>query len=236
MIMNAVITGDLIHFTNIPEKEKVGLLDFIERALSTWSDDFDMEYEIYRGDSFQCYLNSPHYALRLALIIKTYIKSLNPLEEGHILRPTLGKRKMLFTLLGFDTRVSVGIGEKNYKNERLATSNGDAFILSGRNLDELKSTKQSIGISSSDNNDGELSSAIEMLDFILSRSTALQCEVVYLKLLGYNETEIANRLDINQSAVNQRSTSAGWNAIRTFVERFEKLYPLYDEPRIGSSA
>lgn len=227
--MNAVITGDLVHFTNFPEADKLLLLDLIDGSLRTWSKDYEMEYEIYRGDSFQCYLRSPHFSLRLAIIIKTYIKSLNQTEEGHISRASYGKRKMFFTLLEFDTRVSVGIGGNNSKQAKLATSNGDAFILSGRNLDELKNSKHTIGLATADENSEELSSAIILLDFIIAKTTALQCQVIYLKLLGYNETEIANQLDINQSAVNQRSTSAGWNAINTFVERFEKLYPLLHE-------
>jgi predicted transcriptional regulator len=54
--------------------------------------------------------------------------------------------------------------------------------------------------------------------------TALQSEVILWKLSGYTENYIAKQLGINQSAVNQRANSAGWNAINTLVQRFEKLY------------
>jgi hypothetical protein len=69
-----------------------------------------------------------------------------------------------------------------------------------------------------------LQTEMVLLDYIVSRMTALQSEVVCWKLLGYTETDIANELNINQSAVNQRSNAAGWNAINTMVQRFETIY------------
>jgi hypothetical protein len=223
--MNAVITGDLVHFTELVKEDKLQLLNDINASLKQWAKDYDMEYEFYRGDSFQCFLEHPHESLRLALIIKAYIKSLNNLEEGSVYRPATGKRTVLFTLMEFDSRISLGIADNNFRSESLATSNGDAFVLSGRNLDHLKDTKYKIGIATNDRNARELETGGVLIDHIISRATALQCEVIYLKLLGYNETDISKQLNVNQSAVNQRSTAAGWNAIHTFVERFEELYP-----------
>jgi hypothetical protein len=52
----------------------------------------------------------------------------------------------------------------------------------------------------------------------------LQCEVINLKLLEYTEIEIARKLKINQSAVNQRSIAGNWGAIHSAVKRFAKIY------------
>lgn len=227
--MNAVITGDLVHFTELLKEDKLQLLGNINLSLKQWAKDFEMEYEFYRGDSFQCFLEHPHYSLRLALIIKAYIKSLNNLEEGSVDRPTTGKKTVVFTLMEFDSRISLGIAGNNFRTESLAMSNGDAFVLSGHNLDRLKDSRYKIGIDTDDQNKRELETGAVLLDHIMSRATAFQSEVIYLKLLGYNETEISKKLEVNQSAINQRSTAAGWNAIHTFVERFEELYPLYYE-------
>ena len=62
------------------------------------------------------------------------------------------------------------------------------------------------------------------LDAILSKATALQCEVINLKLLRNTELEIAEILGVRQSAVNQRSSAGGWNAIAAGVNRFRKIY------------
>lgn len=229
ILMNAVITGDLVHFTELNKDRKLSLLNDINISLKQWAKDYKMQYEFYRGDSFQCFLEHPHESLRLAVIIMAYIKSLNTFEVGSVDRPSKGKKSIPFTLNEFDSRISLGIAGNNFRSDSLAISNGDAFVLSGHNLDLLKDTKYKIKISTSDQNNRELETGAVLLDHIISRATALQCEVICLKLLGYNETEISKRLEVNQSAVNQRSTAAGWNAIHTFVERFEELYPLSNE-------
>ena len=62
----------------------------------------------------------------------------------------------------------------------------------------------------------------ELLDTLLSKATARQSEVLYLKLLNQQEDKIAKTLGIGQSAVNRHSTSVGWNAIETAVVDFSK--------------
>ncbi len=222
--MKAVITGDIIHSTKLTSDDKRMLINEIEAGLKQWSKDFEMKYEIFRGDSFQCLLDNVMSALRLTLIIKSYIKSLNPSEKGETIRESGKKTSMLFPVWEFDARIAIGIGEVQFLDTSLGKSDGSAFVLSGHTLDDLKNKKQSIGIATIDNYQEELQTEIVLLDLIISRMTALQSEVVSLKLLGYNETEIANQLGVNQSAVNQRSNGAGWNAINNMVQRFENIY------------
>ncbi len=222
--MKAVITGDVIHSTKMSQEDKKILIESIDTTLKTWSKDYRLEYEIYRGDSFQCLLHEKSDALRVALLIKTYIKSLNPSESGEIKKNSGSNIPMVFPIWKFDVRMAIGIGTIDTPASSLGKSNGRAFILSGHTLDELKNRKQTFGIATQDSHHNEFQTEMTLLDFILSRITAMQSEVICRKLLGYTETEIADALKINQSAVNQRSNSAGWNAINTFVQRFENLY------------
>lgn len=62
---------------------------------------------------------------------------------------------------------------------------------------------------------------LALLDVLLSKATSRQCEVLYLKLMNNQEDEIAKQLGIGQSAVNQHSTSVGWNAIEEAVNYFK---------------
>jgi hypothetical protein len=124
----------------------------------------------------------------------------------------------------FDTRIAVGIGESEEESESLGKANGEAFLLSGRTLDNLKGSKQSIGIASNDTYQMELETECTLVDCIIGRNSALQCEVINLKLLEYTEIEIAKKLGIAQSAVNQRSNNGGWNAIHAMVQRYETIY------------
>jgi DNA-directed RNA polymerase specialized sigma24 family protein len=61
---------------------------------------------------------------------------------------------------------------------------------------------------------------LALLDVLIAKSTARQCEVIYLKLLGHNEEEISQTLGITQATVNQHSRSGGWNAVQKAVDRF----------------
>jgi len=130
----------------------------------------------------------------------------------------------IFSTNMIDARISIGIGTVDLEMKSVTTSDGIAFNISGMNLDKIKSTRQSMIIGSDDEYSAELETEIILLDNIISKATALQCEVIYLKLLGYTEIEIARFLKIKQSAVNQRSNSTGWNAIETSIKRFETIY------------
>ena len=64
---------------------------------------------------------------------------------------------------------------------------------------------------------------VGLLDTLLRNATSRQNEILYYRLLGKNEKEIAGMLDIKQSAVNQRSNSAGWKAVESALNYYEKL-------------
>jgi len=186
-----------------------------------------MRSELFRGDSFQCIINDPANALRAALVIKTYIRSLNTGE----LYSSAGKginaqksRSVFYNHYVIDARMAIGIGNTERTNRKIATSHGEAFTLSGHLLDSIYKTKKTLAIISNDQYKDELETEAILLDAILSKTSALQCSVLNLKLLSHTEEEIAQKLKVGQSAVNQRSTGGSWNAINAMVERFEKIY------------
>ena len=225
-MIKAVITGDIIDSGKLKPEEKEFLTNSLRKRLKVWDAEFNMKSELYRGDSFQCLLNNPTDVARVALLIKTFIKCLNPSKQFDLYegKNPQNKASTIPTNVLIDSRISIGIGEVDLEMKSVATSDGIAFNLSGTKLDKIKGTKQSFAISSDDTFHEELETEAVLLDNILSRATALQCEVINLKLLGYTEIKIANMLKIKQSAVNQRSNGSGWNAIEVFVNRFETVY------------
>lgn len=212
----AIITGDIILSTQMSAEKREWLLWHLQNALAQWDSDYKSRSEIFRGDSFQCYIPNTSEALSYMVLIKSYIRSLSYSK--------VNKSKMNSLESDFDVRVALGIGAKGKLNKRLAISSGKAFELSGLLLDSLKYKKQSFAIITDDPYQEELQTESLLLDHILSHTTTLQCEVVVLKLLGYTEIEISERLNIGQSAVNQRSNSAGWPAIDVMLKRFESIY------------
>ncbi len=223
--MKAVITGDIIQSTRLPATHREALVKSIQQGLKTWEKDFQCRSEFFRGDSFQCYLPHPHHALRLMLLLKTYIRSLNPSNAFTLTAKENPARSSSIILPSavIDARMALGIGEA-LAGKKLVTSGGMAFELSGHLLDDLKNRKQTLGIATADGYTDELETASILLDALLARASALQCEVLSYKLLGHHETAIAKALRINQSAVNQRSKLGNWNAIDAMLNRYENIY------------
>lgn len=212
----AIITGDIILSTQMSTEKREWLLWHLQNALTQWDSDYNSRSEIFRGDSFQCYIPNTSQAISYMVLIKSYIRSLSYSRANN--------RKRNTPESDFDVRVALGIGTMSKLSKRLTLSAGNAFELSGLLLDSLKNKKQSFAIITDDSYQGELQTESLLLDHILSHTTTLQCEVVVLKLLGYTEIEISERLNIGQSAVNQRSNSAGWPAIDVMLKRFESIY------------
>jgi hypothetical protein len=225
-MIHAIITGDVIHSTRMSMELRDWLFKQIIAALKQWDKDFGMRSETFRGDSFQCLVKNPAEVLKLALIQKTYIRSLIPynLHEVNKKSKIVINREITSPIGILDARIAVGIGKVELLSNRLASSGGTAFQLSGLLLDKMKNRKQSLAIATEDKFNDELETEFILLDAIISKTTPLQCEVLNLKLLGYTEHQIAKRLNIGQSAINQRSTSGNWNAIESMLKRFEKIY------------
>ncbi|MEO8769036.1 MAG: hypothetical protein ABI402_03095 [Ferruginibacter sp.] len=225
-MIQATITGDVIHSTRLNIEYRDWLFTEIAGVLKQLNIDFGMRSETFRGYSFQCLVKKPVDALRIALLQKTFIRSLNPsdLYEGRKKNKSSAGKGIFFPTWIFDARIAIGIGDVDSVKNSLAASGGKAFRLSGQLLDNMKKRKQSFAIATDDKFNDELETEFILLDAIISKTTALQCEVINLKLLGYTEMEIAKRLDIMQSAVNQRSNSGNWNAMESMLKRFEKIY------------
>jgi DNA-binding NarL/FixJ family response regulator len=64
---------------------------------------------------------------------------------------------------------------------------------------------------------------VDLLDVLLNNATARQCNILHYKLLGFSELDIAQKLGVNQAAVNQHSTAVGWNAIEHTLKYYEQL-------------
>lgn len=223
-MMGSVITADVVNSSGMTFDQKERLFECIrDQLLRLQNSGVVTSSQLYRGDSFQCLLINPALGLRAALILKTYIKSLDPatLKSSPLQEQTSG---LIFIDKMFDVRVSIGIGEVIHNKSEPGLSDGEAFQLSGRKLDDMKKQKLTFAISTDDTYKEELTTLSALLDFILSKTTALQCEVITLKLGGLTETDIAERLAVQQSAVNQRAAAAGYGAIETAVKRFESIY------------
>jgi hypothetical protein len=202
-----IITADIVESTEIRLDIREKLFTQFNDGLKLIKEQFHIEYEWYRGDALQVKTINIELSLRIALLIKLWIKSFE--KE---------------TKKSYDVRLSVGIGKIEVDKKELSLSDGEAFRISGRNLDSLKSTKQSIIIDSNDANSNSLKAESVLLNALIDNVTPIQSKVLFFKLKGFKEEEIAKQLRLAQSTINQHSNSGNWNAISKYLDYFEKLY------------
>lgn len=221
----AVISGDIIAYTSLSDADKPKIENSIGQLFQELESRFDVFSRMIKGDYLECYIPDPANALRVALLIKSFIKAC-ALE----LDDSKDKRLSAFKTHGI--RLAIGIGEITRFDRDKGIIDGEAIYFSGRTISDISATfdKERIVIKNTlfiKTNDERLTSELEpllaLLDILISKSTAKQSNVLYLKLLGNSEDAIAKKLDLFQSTVNEHSTSLGWNAIEKAVLYFEKL-------------
>src|SRR5882724_11423321 len=224
MTFHAIITGDIVSSGKIKPVTREKLYEAINDLLKGLKKKWIREYETYRGDSLQCAASSPENALRIALIIRSFLRAYNPTPSRSKQMQKKKKRpvKGYFTT-SFDIRLAIGIGKADFINKKkISNSDGEAFRSSGNTLDKLKKNNQRLAIKTFNKDfDRQNEPAILLLDGLIQKWTKNQAELVYYKLQNKKEDEIARLLGISQSAVNQRTKTAQWNAIDKLIEYFE---------------
>jgi DNA-directed RNA polymerase specialized sigma subunit len=223
-MLHAVITGDIVSSGKINPATRQKLFEAIDGLMKNLKKKLVREYETYRGDSLQCTAASPEKALRIALIIRSFLRAYSPISP----KSKMIKKKKKTPVKGyfttsFDIRLAIGIGKADFINKRkISSSDGEAFRFSGNTLDKLKQNTQRMAIKTCNKNfDQQTEPAILLLDGIIQKWTQNQAELVYYKLQTKKEDEIANLLGISQSAVNQRTKTAQWYAIEKLIQYFE---------------
>lgn len=205
MPIRAVLTGDIINSKEINDKSH--LISVLKEIFIDNQNLFSFQnpFEIFRGDSFQAILKKPNDALRVCLLIKSGLIAKSP--ENQL----------------WDARISIGISTVDFTNIDVKIANGKAFELSGEGLDAIKQKDVGLAILTDRK---QLNSTLETIntltDTILKRWRKNAAEVVYLSLLyKFTQKEIALKLNISQSAVQQRFASAHFDAVYSYIRYFE---------------
>lgn len=219
----AVLTGDIIDSTKLPAAEREKLDQLLHKGLAEIAG--QNNFEVFRGDSFQVLLTEPARALKTAIQLRCWLRK-NQLAEPEAIEKT-GKQKKAVpnfsTKKGIiDARMAIGIGGISYQSKNIKTSDGEAFQLSGRALDNVKTKNNRLVIATPwpEFND-YMEVTISLLDILITNWSLQQSEVIYELLNGQTQTAIASKLAINQASVNQRAKTAHWQAVERTVNFFE---------------
>ena len=221
-MVRATISADIVSSTSLSVEELMLLQSEIRRFLDELAEKSQGKDwgRLFKGDSVEIFLHDPHEALRVAMLLKTLVKkTFSWGKETNV-------RRELFRKYGI--RLAIGIGEMRIVDKKQDILDGEAIYCSGRLLE--KATKEKLSIKRSiffacpnPLLTEYMDVMVGLLDALLKNATSRQNEILYYRLLGKNEREIAEMLNVKQSAVNQRSNSAGWKAVESALNYFEKL-------------
>lgn len=226
IIMKAVISGDIVASTSLSDAGRELVEGAFKEIIGELNEKFNTYSRIIKGDYLECVVPNPEDALRVALVIKSFIKSIS-VEETRLYKTS--KRARLFKTHGI--RLAIGYGQLSRFNPDEGIIDGEAIYLSGRAISEFSTyNKERVVIkntlffvSENDSLNRQIEPLIALLDVLIGKATSKQCKVLYLKLMDNNEEAIAEQLKITQSVVNQHSTSVGWNAIEKAVIYFSEV-------------
>jgi len=199
----AVITGDIINFTQLNDEQRKTLIDDTDHLLKTWTSK-KSNAEVFRGDSYQILFEDPATAISKSIQLIAWFKKHSAEQR-------------------LSTRLSIGIGEVSYRGKNVLNSDGEAFHLSGRKFDAMESEEY---ISVQTNNQ-ETNAAIKIiLNFVnryISNWNKGQAEVIFWHFEGKTQQEIAKILSISQPSVNSRLKTAGWKELEPTIDYLQSL-------------
>lgn len=214
--MIATISADIVRSTSMNTEDLIVLRNRLRDLFQDFEEDYPGFWaRIVRGDSIECVVPDYNDALRIAILIKLYVKMrVSEFECSEMLQR-------------YGIRFSIGVADIKYADKKEDIINGPAIYLSGRNLDEISRrenvmTAFEIGQAPKPLSN-LLDSYVAMVSGIVDSYSAKQAEVVFLKLLGFKEIEISERVGISQSSVNTRAANAQWGLLNTAIKDFEAL-------------
>mgnify|MGYP001399102688 FL=1 len=189
LIMISIITGDIINSRKLPSNI---WLDGLKRILNAHGLQ-PKNWEIFRGDAFQLEVSEPEEAMRIAIQIKAFLKTVK-----------------------LDARMSIGLGDKTYDAAKISESNGTAFVRSGESFDQLKKQKNTLAINTGNGDfDNEINLMLRLAQTFMNNWLVQSAEFVLTAIENptLSQEEMGVKLKINQAAVSRRRKRAQFDLI-----------------------
>lgn len=203
----AVICADVVESTSLDIDSLVTMRQVFNDTFADIRGHLRVDFwaRLIKGDYIECCCDSPALALRIAMILKCRLKWWAEAFNcgGERLR-TLG------------LRFSIGVGQMRIIDPQRDIMDGEAIYAAGRGLNRLSNidaTSCFSFVNSDDSVEGLMDNNVNFIDEYINSMSARQCAVVYYKLLGFLEKDIAEILHLSQPAVNMRAKLASWPLI-----------------------
>ena len=158
--MIAVLTGDLVNSTKMPNEKYTNVIDRIKSQPQAANKKYQAIGEVYRGDEFQIQYPDPIHALKSTLLIKLALHLSN------------------FSSKPIQCTLSLAYGPHNIYDDKPNTSSGPVFIESGRALEKSQRGELSLCFTQ-DSTNAELQLLTQFLSHLLNRLTKTQAQLLY---------------------------------------------------------
>lgn len=206
MEKQAVLTGDIINFTKLSPKNRKLLMENAEKLMKSWIIQ-STDAEIFRGDSYQILFDDIQKALKRSIQLICWFKTCS--DEGQ--------------KIYLSTRISIGIGSVSYRGKNILSSDGEAFHLSGRNFDQMK-TGELLRIHTNDaDKNHTIAVILNFVNKIINQWTIAQAEVIFELLEAKTQQEIADKLQLSQPAINNRIKLSNWKDVILAIDFITEL-------------
>lgn len=214
----AVVSGDIVGSSKLSPDHLGALLDEIRRSVKRFQvpypDSILGQADVFRGDSWQVTMIAPQLALRFAVYVRA-----TAIASGLA-----------------DTRIFLGFGSASSINEEATSlSTGEAFEISGRGLDGLKSERLGIAFESRTGNAAPFGKAIAaLMDALIGEWSEKQADAVrrVLENPGLSDAAIVgdDASDSERRNFAQLRNRAHCDAILAALEGWESQSPWRADP------
>ena len=211
--MIATISADIVRSTSLPKEDRTalcnnlrGVIAYLEKTCPGFRG------RIVRGDGMECLVTEYRQVLRMAMLIKLFVKVQVAGMACHDLLRQHG------------IRFSIGMGEDDGAGSREDVMDSPVLSLSDRNLEKMSGTNLYTAFEMDHAPqfvNHMLGSYVAMLGNFVDLYSAQQSELVFYKLQGRNEEEIGERIGMTPSSVTSQLQGTQWGLLRTALKDFE---------------
>lgn len=213
--MYAAISADIVSSTSLSKAAMIELTEKLRDILSLLENQYDGFWgRVVKGDTIECIMPNAADAFEVAILLKAFVKSFVP-KDGQGLKQ--------FHKYGL--RVAIGLGEMKTVDKELDMLDGEAIYRSGRELGKLVGRSKFSFVISMENAEKEtaLQLMFSLVNHLLNKATARKCEVLCERILSKDSSEVARRMGISVSGVNQSLKDIGWELIEQVIIYYRKI-------------
>lgn len=196
----AIVTADIVDSGNHPASR---WLPPLKAFLCRWGEETS-DWDLYRGDELQIRLPL-HTAMDFTFQLKAF----------------------LIAQFDMDLRVAIGFGKEDFRAAKVSQSNGSAYRRSGQVFEMLRKQKSTMVVASGQRDaDRAFNLLLKLTSHIMDHWSRVSAEAIWYALSRpeASQQDLADALDIKQSAVSQRHSRARLDLIRDVLQYFSEEY------------